>query len=137
MAEVVWSSWLKIMVPDVGKLALPVLTVNVPLRLARQEPEANVMVLAGVALYWKSRVAPLLIWRTAELAIAFALFTKSRPLFTVIVPIVLALVGARMRSLPPLVSPPPPLIVPVTVIVGPAIVITPPPVLSVMAREVD
>ena len=88
---VTWSSWLKIIVPAAGKVTLAVLTVNVPLRLARQEPEANVIVLAGVAAYWKSRVAPLLIWSTAELAIAFALLTNSRPLFTVMVPMVLAL----------------------------------------------
>src|ERR1022692_4060996 len=110
MAVPTTSSWLKIIVPAVGNVTLAVLTVNVPTRLARQEPDANVMVLAGVALYWKSRVAPLLTWSTAELAIALALLTNRRPLVTVMVPMVLLpLPGARIRSLPPLVRPPPPL----------------------------
>ena len=114
MGVVTWSSWLKIIVPD-GDVTLAVLTVNVPARLARQEPEANVIVLRGMVLapVLKSTVAPF--WAVIEeLPIELVLNTKSRPLFTVIPPITL-LPDARfrIRSFPPVVSPVPPLIVPV------------------------
>src|ERR1017187_3839247 len=136
MAVVFWSSELMIIVPDVGK-PVAVLNVNVPIRLARQEPEANVIALAGLAPpdTLKSRVAPL--WTAMEEAlIEFKVKTKSRPLFTVIGPMVL-LPDARfrMRSLPPIVSPVPPLIAPVKYS-GMPILSTPPPVLSVIARAV-